>query len=189
MASICLDTATSITGLTKRTLWRRIRNGTLKTVNTHRPGEKTRVRFDDVLALSRLTLEPEDTEMILAADGGEAEAQCELGLLLWSISHGKDACYWLTLAAKQFHPNAMCYLGRGHLCGEFGMPDEDSGTLWLSQAAVKGHAIAQHLLRFLQSPQSQPLREGADTNTLSKALDTIERRVILEALRDSVSRV
>jgi len=175
----------SITGLSKRTLWRRIGDGCLSALDAHVRGEKTRVDLDDALLLSDLPIDPGDHALILAADAGDAEAQCDLAIMLLTAHRAMEAVSWLTLAARQFYPDAMCYLGRCYLSG-VGVPrDEDKGILWLSQAAAKGHLVAQHLMRLLQGPNSQPLREVPDPTVQDAALDAIERQVILNVLRET----
>lgn len=61
MASITLNTAMSLTGLSKRTLWRRIADGQLRVHDAASGGgggsEHTRVLLDDVIALSPLRLD------------------------------------------------------------------------------------------------------------------------------------
>lgn len=185
MPSICLNTAIAITGVSRRTLWRRINEGGVSTLGKHEPGEETRLNLDDVLALSSLPLEAEDRAVIVDADGGDAVAQCELALIFLAAHRPADAVPWLTLAAKQFYPDAMCYLGRGYLSGE-GVPrDENAGILWLSQAAAKGHPLAQHLMLFLQSPKGQQWLATHEPKALDAALDAIERKAILNALQET----
>ncbi len=185
MPSVCLNTAMSITGLSKRTLWRRIGEGRLTTRDTRAPGEQTRLALDDVLALSHLALGPQEHALIVAADQGERAAQCELGLLLLNANRAANALYWFDLAAKQYDPNAMCYLGRCYLACDGVEPDQDAGMLWIGQAAAKGHQIAQALMLFLQSPKGQQLLERQEPKALETALDAVEREVMLKALSET----
>ncbi len=158
MNLIYLNTAMSITGLTKRTLWRHIKSGRLSAVSAGTSGERTRVHMEEVLALSCIPLEPEDSALILEADSGNAEAQCDLGLLFLNAGRATDAVFWLELAAKQADPTAMCYLARCCLSGEGVRTNEEAGLVWLTHAAAKGHAIAQALLESLQSTKGKQLR-------------------------------
>ena len=64
MHRISLRTAVAITGLTKRTLWRRIHNGRLAAISATEPGEKTLVRLEDVLPMSFLAVTPEDGDSL-----------------------------------------------------------------------------------------------------------------------------
>lgn len=77
MAYITLKTAASLTGLSKRTLWRRLADGQLRAQGGADQGDHARVLIDDVLAISRLKLAPEDCALIAEADAGQAEAQCD----------------------------------------------------------------------------------------------------------------
>ncbi|MBK1718642.1 tetratricopeptide repeat protein [Thiocystis violacea] len=185
MPSISLSTASSITGLTKRTLWRHIEHGSLSSISAREPGEKTRVRLEDVLPLACLPLEPEDHAVILEADGGDAVAQCDLALMFLAADRPADAVPWLTLAAKPFYPDAMCYLGRGYLSGAGVARDEEAGLMWLSHAATKGHPLAQALTRFLQSPAGQQRLAAQDQAALDAALDAVERQVLLKVMRET----
>jgi len=166
MPSICLSTATSLTGLTKRTLWRRIDNGSLTAINATELGGKTRVRLADIVPLACVALEPEDLRVILDADGGDAVAQCDLALIFLAAHRSAAAVTWLMLAAKQFYPDAMCHLGRCYLSGEGVARDENAGILWLSQAAAKGHPLARNLMLFLQSPKGQQLPAAHEPEAL-----------------------
>ena len=75
MAYITLNTAVALTGLSKRTLWRRIADGQLHAQGGADQGEHARVQLNDVVALSRLRLDPEDRALIVDADACKAEAQ------------------------------------------------------------------------------------------------------------------
>ncbi|NEX23098.1 sel1 repeat family protein [Thiorhodococcus mannitoliphagus] len=185
MPSICLNTAISITGLSRRTLWRRIGEGGVATLGTHGPGEETRLSLDDVLPLSSLPLKQEDRSLILAADDGDAESQCCLALVFFTAHQPAEAVRWLTRAAKQLYPDAMCYLGRCYLSGEGIERDDDAGILWLSQAAAKGYPLAQQLMRFLLSPKGQQLLAAHELKALDAALDDVERQVLMKALVDT----
>jgi hypothetical protein len=185
MPSICLNTAIAITGLSRRTLWRRINDGDISTLGTHDHGGETRVNLDDVLPLSSLPLEPEDHAVIVGADAGDAVAQCELALIFLAADRPEDALPWMTHAAKQFYPDAMCYLGRWYLSGELVPRDEEVGLMWLAYAGAKGHPLGQALTRFLQIPGGQALRAARDRAALDAALDRVESAVLLRTLQET----
>ncbi len=182
MDAIRLDTAAALTGLSKRTLWRRLAGGALCAVDGA-AGEATRVRLDEVLACSPLRLEAEARSMILDADRGAAPAQCELALLL--LEHGwvTAAVAWLEKAARQLDAEALYWLGRCSLAGTGMAADEAAGMEWLRQAARRGHVIAPQLMRHLQDP-ARPAQSPAE---LAAALDAIERAVVLQALHDTAA--
>lgn len=185
MPSICLNTAIAITGLSRRTLWRRINSGEVATLGTPEPGEETRLNLDDVWHLSSLPLEPEDRAVIVEADSGDAVAQCELALILLAADRGDAAWPWMTCAAKRLYPDAMCYLGRFYLTGDVVPGDEEAGLMWLVHAGVKGHPLGQALTHFLQSQKGQALRAAGDQDTLDAALDQVESGLLLKALQET----
>ncbi len=179
MPSISLNTAISITGLSRRTLWRRISEGCVSTLDTHEPGVETRVSLDDVLPLSCLPLQPDDHAVIVDADAGDAVAQCDVALMWLAAGRADDAVPWLVRSAKQHYPDAMCYLGRLCLSGEGIARDRDAGLMWLSHAAVKRHVLAPSLLAFLQSAEGQSCCQADDPSALNAALDDVERQILL----------
>lgn len=72
---VSLFAAESITGLSRRTLWRRVADGVLHTETAQvEPGDAARVDVDGVIALATMRLEPDDRALILEADKGVAEA-------------------------------------------------------------------------------------------------------------------
>lgn len=182
MAYITLNTAVSITGLSKRTLWRRIADGQLRVHGASSGGgEHTRVRLDDVVALSPLRLEADDRALIAQADAGSAEAQCDLALLLLARNLPAEAVRWLALAAKQNYPEAMHQLGRCYIAGRGVAANEALGVEWISRAAALGHSTARPLARYLMDP-SRPALDGA---ALEARLDAIEREQVLAVLRET----
>ena len=178
MDYISLNTAISITGLSKRTLWRRIAEGVLRTDPAVEPGERTRVAVDDVAPLARLSLTPALRELAIAADGGLAEAQCDLGLTFLAEGLDAEGAAWLALAANQAHLDAMHWLGRCLIAGRGVVADEKGGVDWIARAANYGHVSARAMVQYLYDP-ARPALGPAE---LEAALDAIERRVVFEAL-------
>jgi TPR repeat protein len=183
MIFISLNTASAITGLSKRTLWRRIGDGTLRTEEAGAPGEQTRVAMDDLEALSRFHLDRADRDLLAWADAGNPEAECELALLFLAEGLAAEAVTWLEKAARRLYPEAMHWLGRCHLAGNGVPANEAEGTAWIAKAARHGHLTAQHLLRYLQDPARPALAPAA----LEAALDDIERRLVFDALNETAS--
>ncbi|QIK37625.1 sel1 repeat family protein [Caldichromatium japonicum] len=181
MNRISLQTATAITGLTKRTLWRHIRAGRLRALGGE-PGERTQVVLADVLRLAEPPFSGEHTNLILAADRGEPQAECDLALLLFSAQRPQEAVCWLERSAKQYYPEAMCWLGRCYLTGQGIDRDLDLGLMWLTHAAVKGHPIARAWVGFLQGEEGQRLLAAPEGPLLTQALDELEHQVLLAAL-------
>jgi TPR repeat protein len=178
MSYIGLKTASSITGLSKRTLWRRIADHGLRTREDAEPGEPTRVAVEDVLRLARLKLEAGDRELILDADAGVPEAQCDLALRFLAQDQPAEALPWLERSASRLYPEAMHQLGRCHIAGHGVPPDEQAGIAWIAKAASRGHCTAQQMMRYLEDPSRPPLAPAA----LEDALDRIERKLVLKVL-------
>lgn len=188
MSFISLNTASSITGLSKRTLWRRIAEGVLRTEGAAAPGERAHVAVADVLRFARLPLAPEDHELIERADSNNPEAQCELALLMLSEALAAEAVGWMEKAARQFYPEAMYWLARCHISGE-GVPvDAAAGIAWLEKAASHGHVVARHLLDRLHAAKGPAAIELRDTVALDNTLDRLERELVLQALVDTANR-
>jgi len=186
---INLSTAISVTGLSKRTLWRRIADGVLRTEDasnmappplSQSSNPQTRVAVDDVFALSRLRLELEDRELIVAADAGSAEAQCDLALLFLAQDLAAEAAGWLERSARQGYLEGMHWLGRCHIAGNGVDADERRGIDWIARAANHGHATAAHMVRYLYNPARQALGRAE----LEVALDAIERKVLSRVIAD-----
>jgi hypothetical protein len=149
---IHLNTAMAVTGLSKRTLWRRIAQGAIACGEKDQQG-KTRLRLHTVIAHANLPLNDDDIALIKRADAGEAEAQSDLGLLLLQVGRAETALYWLELAARQAYPDAMHWLGRCCIAGEGRRCDEHLGLMWLAKAAAHGHVISQYQLDWLAQNQ------------------------------------
>lgn len=139
---------------------------------------QTRVALDDVLALSRLRLEPDDGALILEADAGDARAQCELALLLLAQERAAAAVEWLARSAHRGDLEGMHWLGRCLIAGQGVAADEKRGMDWIARAANHGHPGARRMVQYLYDP-ARPALGGAE---LDAALDAIERRMLLEVV-------
>ena len=188
MPRISLNTATALTGISKRTLWRRIADGLLRTMDPEKRGERAQLDLDEVLPMACIPLASDDIALVVAADAGEAEAQCDLALLFLKAGRPTGALYWLELAAAQSYPEAMYWLGRCHVSGG-GVPrDENIGISWLARAASHGHVIAREQMQALQGRNGQavaPLASGG--GGLDGLLEAIEKRVVADALRETAN--
>lgn len=178
---ISLHTAVCITGLSKRTLWRRIADKTLRSDPGAGPGDQARVAVDDVFALSRFPLTADERDLVVAADSGTAESQCDLALFFLLKNLDQEAVYWLNKAARQDHLEAMYWLGRCAIAGRGLDADERVGMEWIGKAASHGHPIARRMMQFLYD-QSRPAMEPSQ---LDAALENIERSMVLQVLNSS----
>lgn len=183
MATITLSTASSLTGLSKRTLWRRVTDGQLHLQGDASLGDHARVLLEEILPLSRLELEPEDFALLLDADAGQAEAQCDLALEFLMQKMPAEAVQWFKAAARQHYPEALHQLGRCHIAGTGVEPDEAHGIALITQAASLGHSTAKHQVHFLMNP-TRPLLPPAE---LEAKLDAIEQKVVLSVLHETAN--
>lgn len=146
---ISLATAITLTGWSKRTLWRRIADGTLIRADGDAFTDKAKISLEAIRPFICVPIESEDLYLIERADAGNAEAQTDLALIFLSSVKPESAVYWLKLAAKQDYMNAMHLLGRCYTDGN-GLPrDENLGIMWLAKAAAQGHVISQGQMRAI----------------------------------------
>ncbi len=118
-------------------------------------GVKAHVALADVFVLANVALTPEDEALVLAADGDDAEAQCDLAL--WLLEAGRAAF----------------------------ARDEAAGMLRLSQAAARSSLLGQALVAALHSARGQQARAVADVPALERLLDAVERQVLLRVLGET----
>ena len=154
MDSISLDAAEVMTGISRRTLWRRVADGAL--LSTEKDG-----RGRTMLALAGL-LEPmqdctglvfsaQDLAVLCQADAGDAQAQADVGAQLYAASSARKAppppshaaaLYWLHLAAEQGNCDAMHWLSTAAAQARTEKGNHEA-LMWLAKAAAHGHRIAQ----------------------------------------------
>ena len=158
MQSISLDAAEAMTGISRRTLWRRVADGELTST-----GKDARNRA--VLALeglqgwmqghTGLVFSAQDLHRLCQADAGDAQAQVDLGAWLYTIpravprvENSQPALYWLHLAAEQNHGDAMHWLAT--VAANTGTQQcHYESLMWLAKAAMQGHPIATAQLQAL----------------------------------------
>lgn len=139
---VSLQAAESLTGLSRRTLWRRVADGTLPRLPADAHG-RTMLPLPAVASHCTLPTTPDLWPLVLAADAGQPDAQCELALRLLEQHKPAAAQHWLEQAARHHHTEATHWLALCTLQG-WGRPaDEAQGMVWLARAAVLGHPVAQ----------------------------------------------
>jgi TPR repeat protein len=148
MRGITLDTAQLLTGLSRRSLRRRLAAGMLRR-ERHATLEKGRVPLAVLWDDLPPALGPGEEEGILRADGGDAEAQNDLALVFMEAGQPDRALPWLQMAADRQYPEAMYWLGRCHIAGQGMERDENAGLEWIRRAAARGHVIAQRQMAAL----------------------------------------
>lgn len=101
--------------------------------------------LDDALRLTKdatgITFSAEDARMLLQADAGNAEAQADIGALLYVGNAHDAALHWLHQAAEQGNAEAMQWLGAAY--AHINPADTSLAISWISKAAANGHSIAQ----------------------------------------------
>ena len=151
MDTISLDAAEAVTGISRRTLWRRVTDGTIGRCDT---GGRSRamLALGDVLPLVEVQLSAEDRATLLRADAGDAQAQADMGALFYVAGAHKAALYWLQEAAAQDNADAMQWLGTAYAGGGGVIPQDDNlAIMWLARAAALGHRIAAYQLEQLRA--------------------------------------
>jgi TPR repeat protein len=153
--TLSLTTATVITGISERTWWRRIEQGSIQHESMG-PGKQTRLLFSDVLPEISISVTSEDIEFILLADAGDADAQNDIGQMFSIAGKPDTALYWLQQSANQGNPDAMQWLAQFYARGEGVPTDENLSMMWLAKAAALGHVIAKsqmdEILKSYRSP-------------------------------------
>lgn len=139
---LSLDISAAMTGLSKRTLQRRVADGLIRKVAEDGRG-RTMLRADDVLALLDFNLPPEDTELLIVADSGHPVAQADMACVFHEADRQEAAVYLWRLAAEQGNADAMQNLGRCYASGDGVEQDTNLAMMWISKAAALGHAISQ----------------------------------------------
>ncbi|SEL61674.1 tetratricopeptide repeat protein [Ectothiorhodospira marina] len=149
MHTISLDSAMQLTGLSKRTLWRRVSFAPYPTRRESHAGSRTLIAIETIEADLPAPLEPGDDAIIAQADQGDAEAQNDVAMMLMEAERYDLAIHWLRLASEQEYPDAMHWLGRCYISGRGLDRDEAIGLDWIRRAAHKGHIISQRQVERL----------------------------------------
>jgi TPR repeat protein len=148
---ISLAAAITLTDWSERTLRRKLAEGSITRAPENGSNGKSLIHFDSISEQVCVSLESEDLSVLIKADAGDAEAQSDMALIFLSSNKFKSAIYWLELAAKQAHPDAMHWLGRCHIDGNGVPKDENLGIMWLSKAAAHGHLISQAQMQAMRN--------------------------------------
>ena len=96
-------------------------------------------------------IKPEDKQVILLADAGDAEAQDDIGQIFLMSEKYQAAFYWFEQASQKNTPDAMQWLGHCYINGKGVPKDENLGLMWTAKAAALGHVIAQEQMKGLIS--------------------------------------
>lgn len=153
--SISLEASIAMTGISKRTLWRRVSDGTIA---KHKEDSRGRamLAFAQIAGLMELALSEEDLHLIVEADSGDANAQADVGAMFFLAGRFGAAVYWLDLAVVQGNADAMQWLGNCHASG-LGVPkDESLAIMWIAKAASLGHPVARQQIQGMRAGYCEP---------------------------------
>ncbi len=154
MDSISLDAAEVMTGISRRTLWRRVAEGVLVSTEKDARG-RTMLALDGLLGSMQdctgLTFSAQNLAALCQADAGNAQAQADVGAWLYAATAAGNpppppshaaALYWLHLAAEQGNCDAMHWLSTAAAQAHTEQGNHEA-LMWLAKAAAHGHRIAQ----------------------------------------------
>ncbi len=153
MTCISLNTAALITGVSKRTLWRRIAAGRLAVSRSRDHQGRSLLALEDIAQDIGLPLHSEVIAAIQHADAGLAREQLELALIFLEAGLPERALAWLQLAANQGDVDAMLTLGEIYLYRPAG--DPRAGLQWMRRAAIAGHPLALAVMEALPGKLSR----------------------------------
>lgn len=146
---LSLQAAATIANTSKRTLWRRVTTGGWQLAPL-RSQRRSMVALADVKPFACLSLVDAEWDLLVQADQGNPNAQCDMGLLFLEAGKPTSARYWLEQAAKQRHADALCWLahlGFASASAQHALPEQ--ALAQLTQAASLGHPIAKAQLHRL----------------------------------------
>lgn len=146
--AISLDTATLVTGVSKRTLWRRLDDGKITRQENDSRG-RAMLTLADLAPMLCVSIDPEDHELMADADAGNADAQNDLAQLFLDANRPDIALHWMQLAVDQDHADAIHNLAMLYIKGIGLEKDETKGLMFLAKAASLGHSIAKKQISTL----------------------------------------
>jgi len=148
MKVVGLDTAVIVSGVSRRTWWRRLGDGQVQKLPNDAKGRAV-ISLNDLVDATKHPFSDEYLDLVLRADAGEAEAQNDLGQYLYELGRPEAAMYFVSAAAAAGYSDAMQWLGRAFAGGMGVEADSKLSVMWLSRAAVAGHSIANVQLQGL----------------------------------------
>lgn len=141
MKVISLDTAVAVTGISKRTWWRRISDGSVQKLAADAKGRALVSVADFQSSMARPIL-TDDLELVMKADSGDPAALNDLGQLLHSQGKIEAGFRFVTMSAEAGCADAMQWLGRAHAGGMGVEPNANLSLSWIARSAASGHSIA-----------------------------------------------
>lgn len=144
---IKLYTAHLLIGKTMKTMQRWCEDGKIASRVVDLRGKRV-VSLESVLPFTSLSFA--DSDLVKQADGGDCDAQNEIGIILLESKKSEIALEWFREAAKSRHADAMHFLFQYYVTGNMGVAkDEHLAISWLAASAAQGHIIAKAQIRSL----------------------------------------
>ncbi len=142
-----LPATITLTDLSERTIWRRFGKQVIK-----QPPTNNRALFPFSVIEPYLCVPVTNTDLplLIQADSGDPAAQVAVALLFLIHDKPKHGAYWLELAAKRDHVDAMNLLGTCLIEGRGRRQDDNLGIMWIAKAAALGHSLSQRQMNELQ---------------------------------------
>ena len=187
--AISLDAAIIVTGVSKRTLWRRVTSGQITRQGSDARG-RAMLTWADLIPMLCISVDPDDYPLFLDADAGNADAQNDLATIFLEADRPDIALQWLQMAVEQGHADAMHNLAMLHFEG-VGVPrNETVGVMWLAKAASHGHPIgSQQVAALLSLPRQRTADSGQRTaDSGQRTADSKARTRHLPGQENSVPR-
>lgn len=149
--AITIDTAAALMGVSKRTLWRYLRDGKLSQPGSgQRAAGRTMILIEEVADKFFVKLMPgdgdpdtDDYALLALADQGDSDAQNDLALLFLEQQLYDFALHYFHLAIAQDHADAMHYLSDMYEKGTGVEQCSETALIWRAKAAAFGHEIAR----------------------------------------------
>jgi len=138
---ISVKSYANLCDLSERTIRRYMATASIEFV-TESPN-RTLIAFNELNKSCTIPLTTEECNLILQADMGNSEAQADLAVLFLTHKKNSQAVYWLNLATKQQHADAMQLLANCFITGLGVKKDNNLALMWLSKAASLGSLLAK----------------------------------------------
>lgn len=147
--AISVDTAATLMGISKRTLWRHLADGQYSP-QPKNPQGRTVLLLTEVAPKFSIELFPgdgdpdtDDYALLALADLGDTNCQTDFAILLLEQDKPELAVYWFGLAANKEHADAMHHLSALYQKGLGVNQCDKTAMIWRSRAAAAGHKIAR----------------------------------------------
>lgn len=146
---ISIEAVSIITERSRRTWQRRIASGIYRTYEDQRG--RSMLSLDDVYPFICVPLSETDISLLIQADSGSSEGQCDIGQVFGLLGKDEIAIYWWRQSAEQGCSEAMQCIGSAYAEGRGVRADKNLALMWIARAASQGHSIADAQIKCLLS--------------------------------------